>query len=183
MRFTYAVLAAAALALSLCQGKTAHAQCPAGLISVGRIYGEGSFGSNLVTYKEILLPAGARIDTSYHQPALSPPANGKSDAHSRLVVSEVPAGIFIVPGGDDSANHGWAVGDGPEPRIQLVPATWDSTTNTISQYKFGIRLYCTTGSGEADRWTGGCNVHVDVCYKPIPQKATAQAHKAKAKKS
>ena len=52
-------------------------------------------------------------------------------------------------------------------------------TNTISQYKFGIRLYCTTGSGEVDRTTGGCNAKMAVYYKPL----AVTAAKASAKKS
>jgi len=45
----------------------------------------------------------------------------------------------------------WSVGDGAEPRIQLVPGKWDMNTNIISQYKFGMRFYCTTGSGALRR--------------------------------
>jgi|SRR5208337_1243502 len=161
------------LGLLACFGNISLAQCPAGFEHVDKpLYGQGSFGSNYYGFGEVLLPPNIKLDTSYHQPSIPAVANGKSDARSRLVASEVPAGIYIVPSGDNSANHGWAVGDGAEPRIQLVPAVWDANTNTISQYKFGMRLYCTTGSGEFDRTTGGCNVKVDVCYKLAPAAAT-----------
>lgn len=142
------------------------AQC-GGLAYAGEAHGEGSFGSNLYGFGEVVLPSSIKLDTSYHQTSIGAVANGKSDARSRLVASEVPAGVCIVPSGDNNANHGWAVGDGPEPRIQLIPAAWDMKTNTILQYKFGIRLYCTTGSGEFDRTTGGCNAKVAVYYKPL----------------
>jgi hypothetical protein len=146
-----------------------YAQCPGGFTATEKpLYGEGDSRHNFAEYREVLLPVNVRIDRSYHQPALGRVANGQSDARSRLVVSEVPAGLYIIPGGDDRANHGWAVGDGPEPRIQLAPAAWDYATNTITQYKFGMRLYCTTGSSVVDATTGGCNVKVTVCYKPLP---------------
>lgn len=162
-----------------CFPNASHAQCD-GLKHAGQVGGEGAFGSNLYAFKEILLPANIKLDTSFHQPSISAVANGKSDARSRLVASEVPAGICIVPSGDNNANHGWAVGDGQEPRISLVPAVWDTNTNTISQYKFGIRLYCTTGSGELDRTTGGCNAKVDVFYKVVvaaPAKTPKKSNK------
>jgi hypothetical protein len=152
------------LAVVACSG-IAFAQCN-GLQYVGQLYGQGSFNSNYYGFREVLLPTNAKIDSSYHQPSIAAVANGKSDARSRLVASEVPAGICIAPSGDNNAAHGWSVGDGADPRIQLAPATWDMSTNTITQYKFGMRLYCTTGSGELDRTTGGCNVKVDVFYKP-----------------
>ena len=136
-------------------------QCPVGLKYAGQLYGAGSFGSNFSQYRDVQLPKGAKIDGSYHQPSISAVDNGKSSAHSPLTASQVPAGIYIVPNGDNSANHGWAVHS-----PQLLPASWDMNNNTISQYKFGMVLYCTTGSGEIDRTTGGCNVKVDVCYKP-----------------
>ena len=169
-----------ALAVVICLGNVSFGQCPTGLEHVDKqLYGEGSFGSNLVAFGEVLLPPGVNLDSSYHQASIPAVANGKSDARSRLVASEVPPGIYIVPSGDNSANHGWSVGDGPEPRIQLVPAVWDMHTNTISQYKFEMRLYCTTGSGEYDRTTGGCNVKVDVCFKRAPVSAKTVASKKK----
>ena len=154
------------LGVLACSAPLSFAQCN-GLTYAGEAHGEGAFGSNLYGFGEVLLPPNIKLDTSYHQTTIGAVANGKSDARSRLVASEVPAGICIVPSGDNNANHGWAVGDGAEPRIQLIPAAWDMQTNTITRYKFGIRLYCTTGSGELDRTTGGCNAKVAVYYKPL----------------
>lgn len=167
------LLALIALGISACFAEVSSAQCD-GLQHAGQVYGEGSFNSNFYGFKEVLLPRDVKLDTTYHQPSISAVANGKSDARSRLVASEVPAGICIVPSGDNSANHGWSVGDGAEPRIHLIPAVWDTNTNTISQYKFGIRMYCTTGSGALDATTGGCNVKVDVYYKAAAVPAEAK---------
>jgi hypothetical protein len=170
------ILVVVVLGVFACSAPVSFAQCE-GMKYAGEAHGEGSFGSNLYGFGEVLLPLNAKLDASYHQTTIVAVANGKSSATSRLVASEVPAGICIVPSGDNTANHGWAVGDGAEPRIQLIPATWDTKTNTISQYKFGIRLYCTTGSGELDRTTGGCNAKVAVYYKPLVTTAAKGATK------
>lgn len=167
------------LGVLACSAPVGFAQCD-GLRHAGDAYGTGSYQSDLKAFREVLLAPNVKLDTSYHQPKIDAVANGKSEARSRLVASEVPAGICIVPSGDETANHGWAVGDGYEPRIQLLPAVWDSNTNTISQYKFGIRLYCTTGSGALDATTGGCNAKVAVYYKPLvttPTKASTKKPK------
>jgi hypothetical protein len=165
------ILVVVALGVFACSAPVSSAQCE-GLQHAGEAHGEGSFGSNLYGFGEVVLPPNIKLDTSYHQTTISAVANGKSSALSHLVASEVPAGICIVPTGDNNANHGWAVGDGADPRIQLIPAAWDVKTNTITQYKFGIRLYCTTGSSEFDRTTGGCNAKVAVYYKPLVTTAT-----------
>jgi hypothetical protein len=88
------------------------------------------------------------------------PENGQSDAHSPLTAQQIPKGIYIVPYGSNDHEKGWAV-HSPE----LKGVEWDDNA-TITRYVFGMTLYCTTGSGEADRFVGGCNVNVDVCYKP-----------------
>jgi hypothetical protein len=159
------VLFVLALAVFVCSAPASKAQCD-GLKFAGYAYGEGHFNSNLYGYGEVLLPPNTKLDKTFHQTTISAVANGKSDARSRLVPSDVPAGICIVPTGDNSANHGWAIGDGIEPRIKLEPANWDDN-NVITQFKFGIRLYCTTGSGIGDMTTGGCNAKVAVYYKPL----------------
>lgn len=167
---------ATVLAVVACFPHVSFGQCE-GLAHAGQLGGEGSYNSNLVGYGEVLLPPNVKLDTSFHQAKLGAVANGKSSAYSHLVVSQVPAGICIVPSGDNSANHGWAVGDGSSPVIELVPAVWDASKNTISQYKFRIRLYCTTGSGLPDATTGGCNAKVDVFYKPLKAAAKKPAKK------
>jgi len=160
------VLVVLTLAIVVCCAPASRAQC-GGLTFAGYAYGDGHFGSNLYGFGEVLLPPNIKLDGSYHQTTIGAVANGKSDARSRLVPSDVPAGICIEPSGDNSADHGWAVGDGIEPRIQLLPARWDINTNLVTQYKFGIRLYCTTGSGLPAMTTGGCNAKVAVYYKPV----------------
>lgn len=134
-------------------------KCPQGFTFAGRLYGSGSYGSNFAHRIEIQFPPNARIDSSYQQAAVHA-ENGQSDAHSRLNPQAIPKGIHIVPFGSDDHEKGWAVDD-PE----LKGVAWDDD-GRITRYGFGMQLYCTTGSGEADRFVGGCNVDVDVCYKP-----------------
>ncbi len=143
------------LAVSLIFGSiAARAQCPAGAVHVGDLYGEGAFNSNLNATKDVLLPAGIKLDPNYHQPTVKA-FGGGSDARSNMQASEIPAGICIAPNGTEDHNKGWAIHS-----PSLAPATWDGYT--IKQFKFSIALYCTTGSGEIDRTTGGCNVRVPV---------------------
>jgi hypothetical protein len=134
-------------------------KCPQGFNFAGRLYGSGSFGSNFAHRVEIQFPPNVRIDSSYQQGSVHA-ENGQSDAHSRLNPQAIPKGIHIVPFGSDDHEKGWAVDD-PE----LKGIAWDDD-GRITRYGFGMQLYCTTGSGEADRIVGGCNVDVDVCYKP-----------------
>jgi hypothetical protein len=134
-------------------------KCPQGFNFAGRLYGSGSYGSNFAHRVEIQFPPNVRIDSSYQQGSVHA-ENGQSDAHSRLSPQAIPKGIHIVPFGSDDHEKGWAVDD-PE----LKGIAWDDD-GRITRYGFGMQLYCTTGSGEADRIVGGCNVDVDVCYKP-----------------
>jgi len=119
---------------------------------------------------EITFPPNARIDSSYQQGAVHA-ENGQSDAHSSLKPQAIPKGIHIVPFGSDDHQKGWAVAD-PE----LKGTAWDDD-GRITRYGFGMQLYCTTGIGEADRVVGGCNVDVDVCYKPKSGSARSRLQK------
>jgi hypothetical protein len=133
-------------------------KCPAGATFVGNLEGAGAFNSNLNSRPNVLLPVGFVLNESYHQSTLQS-FGGGSDARSTMQASEVPAGLFIAPYGTEDHDKGWAVHT-PE----LAPAVWKG--NLISQFKFSLTLYCTTGSGEIDRTTGGCNVKVPVCAIP-----------------
>jgi hypothetical protein len=119
-------------------------------------------------HPQVTFPANARIDSSFQQASVHP-ENGQSDAHSPLTAQQIPKGIYIVPYGSDDHEKGWAA-HSPE----LKGIEWDDNA-TITRYVFGMTLYCATGSGEADRLVGGCNVYVDVggcnvnvdvCYQP-----------------
>jgi hypothetical protein len=56
------------------------------------------------------------------------------------------------------ADKGWAVSD---PELKAVER---STDGRITRYRFGMRLYCSVGSGLQQSY--GCAVNVQVCYKP-----------------
>jgi len=141
-------------------------KCPAGATYVGNLEGAGAFKSNLNSRPNVVLPAGFVLSETYHQSTLQS-FGGGSDARSTMQASEVPAGLFIAPYGTEDHDKGWAV-HSPE----LAPAVWKG--NLITQFKFSLTLYCTTGSGEIDRTTGGCNVKVPVCAVPA---AKAGVHK------
>jgi hypothetical protein len=130
-------------------------KCPTGTKYIGNLYGAGAYNSNLNARPDVLLPPGIKLDQSKHQTTLRP-FGGGSDARSNMQASEVPAGLFIAPYGTEDHNKGWAVHS-----PALLPATWDGYS--IKQFKFTLTLYCTTGSGVPDQFTGGCNVNVPVC--------------------
>jgi len=140
-------------------------KCPTGTQFIGNLYGAGSFNSNLNARPDLLLPPNIQLDQSKHQSSVRG-FGGGSDARSNLQASEIPAGLFVAPYGTEDHNKGWAVHS-----PALVPATWDGYT--IKQFKFTMTLYCTVGSGEVDRFVGGCNVNVPVCAyveKPTAKK-------------
>jgi hypothetical protein len=140
-------------------------KCPAGSKFVGNIEAEGSFNKNLNSHREVALPEGTILDSTKQQTALKP-AGGGSDSRSDMPASSIPAGIFIVPYGSEDHEKGWAIHS-----PTLVAAT--GIRNEIKQFKFGLTLYCTTGSGEIDRFVGPCYVRVTVCIfeaKSVPNK-------------
>jgi hypothetical protein len=152
----------------------ALAQCPAGAKHVGDLYGEGAYNSNLNAVKDVVLPAGIKLDANYKQATIKT-FGGGSDARSNMQASEVPAGLCIQPSGTEDHDKGWAVHS-----PSLAPATWDGYT--IKQFKFSLTLYCTTGSGEIDRTTGGCNVKVPV-YAVEAKTAKRKTNSTKSKQS
>jgi hypothetical protein len=140
-------------------------KCPTNSKFVGNIEGQGSFNNNLNSHREVALPEGIVLDSTKLQTALKP-AGGGSDSRSDMPASAVPAGIFIAPYGSEDHEKGWAIHS-----PTLVPAP--GIGNKIKQFRFGLTLYCTTGSGEIDRFVGPCYVRVPVCIfeaKPVPNK-------------
>ena len=157
-------LAFTTLWVALCSAQ--ENRCPNGFVFAGRLYGSGGFGSNFAHRVEVQFPLYARIDQNYQQNSVHA-ENGQSDAHSRLNPKAIPSGINILPYGSDDHEKGWAVNN-PE----LKGVAWDNE-GLITRFAFGMQLYCTTGSGEQDRVVGGCNVDVDVCFKPRGGKGPA----------
>ena len=97
------------------------------------------------------LPEGATLDTSYQQPNVRA-RDGSSQAKSKLRGTDIPKGIHVFPHGSTDFQKGWAVSD---PKLEQVQG----------RYKFGMKLYCTTAGGTTANM-GGCEVEVEVCYKP-----------------
>lgn len=156
-RLQVCVLALIGLA-SLALPMQAQNRCPDGFNFLGRLHGAGSYNSNFNQRVEIRF-SRVRMDRSYRQQAIHA-ENGQSDAHSNIKPTDIPAGLNLVPFGSDDHEKGWAV---LAPELKGVEFDED---DRIKTYAFGMSLYCTTGSGEADRFVGGCDVNVDVCYKP-----------------
>jgi hypothetical protein len=128
----------------------AQHSCPAGFDYVGTLSLTGSYGS-AEEKKEIEFPEGATIDTSYQQTSIRA-RGGNQKAQSNLRAEDIPKGIHISAAGAISLGKGWAVS---KPELRQVQ----------SRQIFGMKLYCTTGGGAYDNM-GGCEVAVEVCYKP-----------------
>jgi hypothetical protein len=153
----------------------AQSQCPGGLNYAGQLGVEGSFNNNGTGSHSLNLPPNAHIDRSYQQTGALKAYGGGSDARSPLQVSQVPPGIYIHATGTEDHNKGWSVAN---PKLDAI--SFDSEER-VTQWTFSMGLYCTVGSGEIDRTVGGCNVKVDVCYKPKAAPAAAAKTKAKVK--
>jgi hypothetical protein len=130
-------------------------KCPKGSKFVGNIEGQGSFNKNLNMHQDVVLPEGVALDSAKQQTTLKP-AGGGSDSRSDMPASSVPAGIFINPYGSEDHEKGWAI---HSPTLVTAAGPGSQT----SRLKFGLTLYCTTGSGEIDRFVGDCFVKVPVC--------------------
>ena len=133
----------------------AQHNCPQGFDYVGALKGTGSYGIAFDERREVNLPLYATIDTSFQQNNVRAHA-GNSRAQSDLHAKDIPKGIYIIPGGSVLYKNGWAV-SAPELKTVGEPA----------RYRFGMKLYCTSSYAGSDMHTGGgCDVNVDVCYKP-----------------
>ena len=141
--------------LSMSATLRAQHNCPQGFDHAGTLTGSGSYGIAFDERREINLPPDATIDTSFQQKNVRARA-GNDRAQSALQAKDVPKGIAIIPGGSTMYDNGWAV-SAPELKTVGDPA----------RYRFGMKLYCTSSYAGSDMHTGGgCDVNVDVCYKP-----------------
>ena len=140
--------------LSIAPPLLAQHNCPTGFDFGGTLKGGGSYGISFDERREVLLPAYATIDTSFQQDNVRAHA-GNGKAKSDLTAKDIPKGIFIAPHGSTLYNNGWAV-SAPELKTEGEPA----------RYRFGMKLYCISSSSSHNMNNGGCDVNVDVCYKP-----------------
>ena len=150
LRFTLVTLGLLSMAAPL----LAQHNCPEKLRFVGTLTGTGSYGIAFDERREINLPPDATIDTSFQQSNVRARA-GNSRAQSTMRAKDIPKGIMIIPGGSTVYDNGWAV---IAPELEPVGNT--------ARYRFGMKLYCISSTSPSNMHSGGCNVNVDVCYKP-----------------
>jgi len=140
----------AVLAISIVA--SSQAQCPAGLIFVGRLHADSGGGREIKQHNvTTVFPRKFKLDRSSQQTSLVAAGGGAS---SDMTAARVPSGLYILPGGDKE----WAVS---EPELGAAEIADDM----IVRYKYSMYLYCATGDSVLNRTKGGCNVHVDVCAK------------------
>jgi hypothetical protein len=135
----------------------AQHNCPQGFQFVGTLSGTGSYASEFNERRQINLPEGATIDTTYQQANVRS-HGGSVKPKSELRAKDIPKGILIIPYGSTDLEKGWSV-SGPE--LVAIKAPGSQSVG----YSFGMKLYCTVGSAVAQN-VGGCSVAVDVCYLP-----------------
>ncbi|MGD0443626.1 MAG: hypothetical protein ABSA39_06785 [Edaphobacter sp.] len=132
----------------------AQHNCPQGFDYAGALRGTGSYGIAFDERRELTLPLYATIDSSFQQRNVRARA-GNGQAKSDLRVTDIPKGILIIPSGSILYDNGWAV-SAPELKPVGEPV----------QYRFAMKLYCISSSSSSNKHSGGCDVNVDVCYKP-----------------
>jgi hypothetical protein len=140
--------------LSMAPPLPAQHNCPEGFNFAGTLHGTGSYGIAFDERREVTLPLYATIDTSFQQSNVRARA-GNSKAKSDLQAKDIPKGIYILTGGSTHYDNGWAV-SAPELK----------TVGEPPRYRFGMKLYCISSSNSPNAQFGGCDVNVDVCYKP-----------------
>lgn len=118
------------------------ASCPAGLDFIGSLE-ESTSGIEVKVRPIIYLPSGFTLDTSYQQAS---PSGSGGRAGSILSSQQIPAGIYIMPGGVGS--YGWAVSD-----------------PVLTGNRFEMYLYCSMDQAVVNVLHPGCTVWVDVCAK------------------
>lgn len=123
-------------------------QCPVKFVDAGEISvfaPEGNYQERTAT-KELTLPKGIRLDTSYLQKTIRAASDG---AGSNLRAEQIPPGIHLIPSGVGSGK--WAI-ENPKLEAIVNPA----------QLRFSIELWVNRGLN-AEPNSG---VRVRVCVKP-----------------
>jgi hypothetical protein len=131
-----------------------HHNCPTGFDFAGTLHGSGSYGVAFNEIREIDLPPYATIDTSFQQSNVRV-RGGSKQAQSNMHAKDIPKGIYLIPSGSTLYDNGWAVS---APELQPI--------GSPTRYRFAMKLYCISSSNTPTMHYGGCDVNVDVCYKP-----------------
>ena len=163
MKTTSILFAAAVLHVLL--SPCANPQCPEGFKLAGEVTastGPGQYQEVQVT-RELLLPNGIQIDTSYRQKTIRAAGDG---AASDMRAEQIPPGLHLIPTGP-AGGRWWSI-DNPK----LVPETVDANKKVV-QWKFSIELYANSGNSRPAAGAGrGAqrptpDVRVSVCVKPV----------------
>jgi len=136
----------------------AQHSCPERFLHAGTLSGTGSYVSEFDDRRKINLPEDATLDTTYQQTAVRS-HGGNPKARSDLRAQDIPKGIHIITYGSTDLEKGWSVS---APKLVSTQAPGSAG---VTRYTFGMKLYCTVGSGVSQN-VGGCSVGVDVCYLP-----------------
>src|SRR6516164_1684234 len=103
----------------------AQHSCPDGFTFAGTLSGAGSAYSALNERRELNLPAGATLDTSYQQATVRA-RDGNRRSQSNLRAEDIPKGIHMSAAGTTSLDRGWAIS---EPELKQVQ----------SRYRFSMK--------------------------------------------
>jgi hypothetical protein len=134
---------------------SAQSNCPQGFVFVGSLSGTGSQTQEFNKKVELKLPPGATLDESFQQSTVRS-TNAKVKANLRP--QDIPRGILIIPYGSNDSEKVWSVS---EPTIKR-----ENNETSSSRYIFGMHLFCMVKVHTFSQNTGGCEVSVEVCYKP-----------------
>ena len=133
----------------------AQNSCPDGFRFAGTLEGSAAYMVPFSKRVEVSLPENALPDVSYQQAKVRA-EDGHIHEHSNLRPQDIPAGIHVVPYGS-AGDGGWAVS---QPELRVVERQGDGK---ITRYAFAMQLYCVPSRLPTH---AGCEVSVDVCYKP-----------------
>jgi hypothetical protein len=134
----------------------AQSNCPQGFAYVGTLSGTGSATQEFNKKVVLKLPESATFDESFQQIKVkATSAKGKSN----LRPQDIPKGILIIPHGSNDREKVWSVS-----KPKLAEINEDGTSST--RHEFGMHLFCRVESSPYSQQTGGCDVQVEVCYKP-----------------
>ena len=132
--------------------------CPEEFRYAGTLSGTGSRSGPFSETVVLKLPENATLDESYQQTKVRS-TNGKGKAQSNLRPQDIPKGIRINPYGSSELGKVWAVS---EPQLTVVK----EDNGTSARYAFWMRLFCSEPDSQVGQTRGGCDVGVEVCYKP-----------------
>jgi hypothetical protein len=135
--------------------------CPEGLRYVGTLSGTGSESSPFDKRVTVNFPENATLDESFQQKNI-PATNGKGGARSTMRAQDTPKGVLVIASGKEDKIYapGWAVSD---PELKAIDR--DASGKT-TRYQFGMKLFCSVGSGGANPYFAECSVNAEICYKP-----------------